>query len=758
MNVVIILCLVYMLALCGTIAFRLVKCSRKERLKRLKGFKHGKFALIYFAAIPLVFLAQRFNGQSVDGALWLSVRASVEFVVLKFDYNTVAPLIAQSVLYHAAVEILFTLILCNTLMLTASLCGQAVANRISLFLTTKLRKKVVLVMGTDENSLQILGSVPKGHRAVLLGEMTPALKDEAYVRKADYWNLKDKDKENLGELLEKRFGNFAAKKVSVIMNTGDDEKSLLCVKELCALIGRKKLQELSFDDGIGLTVYVFASKENEDLFACYAEASGGVIRIVNRHKQIAMDFIDRYPLTQFMTERELDFSTATVHGDVGLNMFLIGFGKLNESLFLTSVSNNQFLTLQSGKLVPKPVTYHIYDRYYPEGKFTKESKVHSGSLHHGYFRYEAFLDLCKKNGEKYLEPAPLPANIVPHPLEVTHPDFYSSIRGELMKKNAYSYIVVSFGTDMENMELAEKLQQKIKEWAPPSVVKIFVKVRDEKFAEAVSGDFGMIRPFGADGGCVYNAQAILHEKIEAMARLRHLLYAAEREVKKAKRSSAAALEDGKIRDAAKNSWFAYGEAQRESNVYACLSLRMKLQLCGFDYAECDAEKSKDKKKGGKISAEEKNADGKISAEEKSAEETKAAFLAKYEEGDKRIPSPLKTDGAEIWEYTNEGQFNGSLRWTFAVQEHQRWCANLIARGFIPCEKEEIPSDKAELAKQRKHANLTTMEGLVEFREIMAEAKGKSAEETDVIRYDYQLMDDAAWLLEKCGYRLIRKAV
>lgn len=82
---------------------------------------------------------------------------------------------------------------------------------------------------------------------------------------------------------------------------------------------------------------------------------------------------------------------------------------------------------------------------------------------------------------------------------------------------------------------------------------------------------------------------------------------------------------------------------------------------------------------------------------------------------------------------------------------------MIACGLIPCSKREILTlSKQEAMDKRKHGNLTTMDGLVEFRKMVAAATGKTEEETDVIRYDYQLMDDIDWLLAQCGYKIIKK--
>jgi hypothetical protein len=57
---------------------------------------------------------------------------------------------------------------------------------------------------------------------------------------------------------------------------------------------------------------------------------------------------------------------------------------------------------------------------------------------------------------------------------------------------------------------------------------------------------------------------------------------------------------------------------------------------------------------------------------------------------------------------------------------------------------------------RRHGNLTTFDGLVEFRKLISARDGCSEIETDVIKYDYQILDDAYWLLSTNGYKIIRK--
>ena len=57
---------------------------------------------------------------------------------------------------------------------------------------------------------------------------------------------------------------------------------------------------------------------------------------------------------------------------------------------------------------------------------------------------------------------------------------------------------------------------------------------------------------------------------------------------------------------------------------------------------------------------------------------------------------------------------------------------------------------------RRHGNLTTFDGLVKFRQMISSRDGSSELENDVIKYDYQLLDDAYWLLSKNGYKIIKK--
>ena len=106
----------------------------------------------------------------------------------------------------------------------------------------------------------------------------------------------------------------------------------------------------------------------------------------------------------------------------------------------------------------------------------------------------------------------------------------------------------------------------------------------------------------------------------------------------------------------------------------------------------------------------------------------------------------------------------SKRKNLAMQEHCRWNAYMIARGFVPATKEQIMNEKTATGeytngknfKSRHHGNLTSFDGLIEFRRMIASREKDEEIKHDVIKYDYQLLDGAWWLLDRTGYFIIQK--
>ena len=445
---------------------------------------------------------------------------------------------------------------------------------------------------------------------------------------------------------------------------------------------------------------------------------------------IALDFIDRFPLTEYMNKTHIDYTTTLVTPETQINVTMIGFGRTNQQIFLSMVANNQFLTTgEDGKIKEKTVNYHLFDR------------LHTGThknLNHNYFRYrDDFFDEDKKvkvDACKYLHLPEFPSTEEYHYLDINDHNFYFDLEKSIdFGAQSVNYIIVSLGVDYESIDMANKIVSKLKEWKLTNT-QVFVRIREQKtFNDAkIFLDMDMCHPFGTDKDVVFNYSHILREKFAEMAIMRNYIYDIEHDMK----------HDCITEEERKNSrlkWYIKrSTTERESNIYACLSLREKLHLMGLDYCE----------------KEDKRAEG-LSND---------MFMSIYANGD--MPEYVKDSEGNCVAVRYSLEYKESRRKTMAIQEHLRWNAYMIMKGFVPAPIESIMEEVGDNGEHtngrnynmRRHGNLTTFEGLVAFRQMIANRDTLPEESCDVIKYDFQLLDGAWWLLNKNGFKIIRRNV
>ena len=716
MEVVIVICLVLMLALIIGFFVKMAVLSREDRLENLKKYKKGRFALIYLIAIPLYTVGIHYGGTPIGFALVNSIKSCVNLIILKFDYENIEALLTASKLFRVTIYIYFSLVVVNAFLFAASLVGRAVVNAFRVAKAKWLSKRVNIVIGYNEHSKMILKSIDKKKETAVLfaSKKDESALESCWLEKIAFVSFNGKA--DVGEKIFKMFKHFDKKSINVIINTEKDDQNLILVKQLCDLIQKLKLAKTSTDDSTGLAVNVFGQPQNLSAFVHFEEKSKGCIKYVNQYQLVAMDFVDKYPITEYMNEEHIDYSSATVKDDLDVNVVMVGFGKTSEELLLVSVANNQLITKKDGKVVDKPINYFVYD---------KKQADNDKNLNHNYFRYSKEIDKSVSDG-KYLPFPNDPANLNFFPLDINSINFYDGIKDKLQEKEgrrAYNYLIVSIGEDMENFDMAEKLSSKVKEWGMSGYTKVFVKIRDKRLAdevfekEYITAENAANPPFivfGIESDVVYNVDRIVREKQAVMARNRNLCYD---------------LIKGKKESESLTAWYALAEVQRLSNVYASLSIRLKLQLLGFDYEKTDG-KDPDASK---------------------------EYYALYEDG-----NPINYDetnvikGKKVIKYTEGDYIPGKVRTNLVEQEHQRWNAYMITRGFVPSTIDQIKAGSVKDFGERRHANLTTMDGLVEFRNIVPRKPEQTPFDKDVIQYDYQLMDDIAWLLAQNDYKIVKR--
>lgn len=630
----------------------------------------------------------------------------------------------------------------------------------------ELRKNQILIVGDNPQNHSIYRSIEKSGGAILLA---PSLDDcdglarqgiRAITRNVvtgskDTDLLREQTERWIVKLLEKAVkGN---KTFTIILNTQDNEINLhLCrtavtwlKDKLAPAVDRVGDAILGDDAKMGsrayvvdvlerLRIYAFGDRDYRSVYLDLKSESFGVIKYLNRYQATAFEFVRDHPFTDGMTEKMFTdhFSQAAVVRELHFNRIFVGFGETNQEIFAVSFANDQYVEKAEGEL-PRPmkVCYHIFDRNNLDA-----NKV----LNHTLFRYRDAYAECLDSGA-YFELPEFPAEVRYYGMDVNGGQFYRTIR-EICTKNQASVnqIVISIGSDLENMDLAQRLAEKQSEWGLKNL-SIFAKVRStaageigacaDKAAETAA-EKPAYTTFGNEEEQVYQYQKIKRDTLEELGIQRNLMYAIETDRKEGRDTPISDLQICSEYD-----WYVkFDNNMRLSNMYGILSLRMKLQLLGLDFT--DGEKPEE-------AGDTLNSNG--------------DYFRIYADRDRVLSTGMHLKGdieKDVYSYEalpKEEEFEeGSARNNLAAQEHCRWNAFMISQGFVPQTRELALQKKGKNYLTRKHVNLSTFRGLFDYRKAMAQATGNDEVKYDVIRYDYQIMDDAWWFLHAKGYTVYKR--
>jgi len=698
--------------------------KRPERIAFIRSFKKGKCAAIFLISIPLFFLGYLYSGTNVFESVLSAITHVAGLVVLKFNLDDIPELLNANLFYKITVYYCCVLVTINAVLFAISLTGQRLWQW-GQYLKTKFTSKDKLyIFGYNKGSISIYKS-DKARNCVIVDKISGADCADMYFNKISFINCRKFD-----DVVEDIFKSISRKdnKITVVINTEDDEKNI----ELGRLFNEKIKQA---EDPIkarlfeNLDIHIFGDPRYEAIYEKLVSNSFGCVHYKNKYRMIAMGFIDKYPLTKFMDERHIDYATSLLRPNVDVNVCMIGFGKPNRQIFLTSVANNQFITAAKNGVKLKQVNYHIFDKTYAEN---------SKCLNHSYYRFRN--ECAEPSPEDYLPLPELPAREEYYHVDINDPAFYNKLREILTAKSSdANFVIVSFESDLENIDMAQKLVAKSREWGIENLT-IFVRVK-------TTHDYGSlfdnmrVFPIGNENESVYNISEITSDDIFKMAQMRNEVYDLEYKITSDKNfvmSEAAILEN---RAQANKNWFVTkSQLERESSLYSCLSLQSKLNMMGLEYCKSDA-----------------NDLPALTEEE---------YLSIYAGAD--MPDVrsygLEVDGKKVVKYTLD--FPDSRRKNLAILEHLRWNSFMISKGMVPASKEQILNEKQEKNGKikntngknyslRRHGNLTTFDGLVAFRKMVAEREGGNEADFDVIKYDYQLLDDAFWLLTKNGFKIVK---
>lgn len=721
-NIISAICLAGLSAEFLYFVISLIVKNRAERIAFIRGFKKGSCILIYLIALPLFFVGYFYSGHGFLTSIFEGIPDIIGLVVLKYNMKGIATLMSANLFYRIVIYVCFILVAINALLFTFSLAGQRMWAFFRSFTFRFSHREKLYVFGYNADNVNVYKSDDKRAK-VIIGEISRENTVDLYAQKIYYISTK-RYKAVIHGILKgiKRLD----KRNVIIINTKDDTVNMQLCRAFADVIGFFDSSERN-KVFLRMSVYVFGDSRYETIYNDIVSDSAGCIKYVNKYRKIAVDFVDKYPFTRFMDERHIDKKNALLKDNVSINVLMIGFGKTNRQIFLTSVANNQFL--KRGEKGPEPVKvkYSIFDRV---------DSQNNKNLNHDYYRFKN--EIVDFDKDEYLPLPALPAHEDYFKLDINDVNFYKTVRKVISKdENDVNLVIIAFGSDLENIDMAQKLIQKRDEWGIYNF-SILVKARawskENSFLEQQNCYF-----IGNEREVIFNIENITNDKIFNMALMRNEIYSREHILaKRANRKVCNKLLDV-IRVRANEEWFTRKtQLERESSTYCCLSLRSKLQMMGLDYVDADAE-----------------VEGLSESE----------YMSIYGFGD--MPDVVRTEnGKKVVRYSLD--FPDSIRKNLAVQEHQRWNSFMISKGLIPAsikqileETETFPDGSVKHTngknyKLRRHGNITTFDGLGIFRKLIAERDDCDENLADVFKYDYQLMDEAYDLLKANGYKIIKK--
>ena len=284
------------------------------------------------------------------------------------------------------------------------------------------------------------------------------------------------------------------------------------------------------------------------------DESRGVITCLDKYETIAYDFITKHNFAKYFPPQYQN-PDGTIQ-DVEMNLYLLGFGKVNRYLLRDILIVNQFVTVDGNhKLQPKQMRVHVYDTQ-------KESEVDLSLLANGIYKYRK----ADFRAQEYFDlPEDYYSQLTMHFEErVSNLDFFNDIRADLEKsqKPTVNYFLVSLGSDLQNVFVAKSLSKYLGDMEGTHNNTIFVRAKKKSDLPFFQKE--NVIPFGADQE-VLSYETVVRDAALNKAKIQSLKY-----------QGVPVTEENLSTE-----WATLSPLKRMSNVYAVASIPFKLACLGI---------------------------------------------------------------------------------------------------------------------------------------------------------------------------------
>jgi hypothetical protein len=714
----------------------------------------------------------------------------------EFSVSAVSDLAKANQIFYAAVIVHYFASVVLTFLIVIKLFGKNIINIIRVFRISWSKKYIIL--GCDGQAGIFLKNLPrkqKRHTIVIIQPSHKNKKNELIDEGYAVVIIKEekKDAEDIYGVFNnalKISGAMRSKYDTKIISMSEDDETNLTVARImtdyidgeihpkkengCITLTDEQEKKLSV---IKLDVYIMYSFLERAEHFSFVENALGRVRFFNPHKIRARKFLWENPITKLIPSNWIDKDAARLktHAKDGRNVYkisniFIGFGSTDEAILKSSIVNNQLLGVDYNALILSQ------DAAEQEKRFKNSAIGLFDKIENGKVIKRGAEIKPNPEGNSYLESPSERNNIIFRKADVLSIELYdliiTEIEGSPVQNGKavtppcdFATVIIALGNNKLSIETALELRQKLYEAdllfgkngdSEYQRVKIMVKINentihaDEMILNGITNNNKYrIEIFGANDE-VLTEEYIIDEKLDILAK------------------NIANRYEGNIETAiAVNEWSTCTQLQRESNRYAAMAIRVKLNLLGFDLIEGD---KPDCDYTGFHKAYGINTAIDLRTERKRLEKT--IKLARDEEKNgKVIPENIlalkvKNEIIDLAERDGEG-FANTPRNNLAMLEHQRWNAFYLANDWTKFPKEKIGAgrDGRQDTIAKQHACITTFNGLINLREMQKNAEKAEIEKknekqyieaesllsADTIRHDFSTMDFLTAILEGSGF-------
>jgi hypothetical protein len=302
-NIVTGICLalmaVFLLSFICKIALTYKRKQREERIQYLRDFKKGRMVLIYIFVFPLLLAGLIYEGKPFFNALTGAMATVIDIVVLKFDPSGFSALMGDSKLFEVSIYISYALIAFNACMFVWSIAGQYISNVLKK-LAVKTSKDKVVIFGNNENSLTIYNS-EKDRKKIVIDQVKGDDATALYMKNIVYGNV-NSNEEYIGTLVKNCIKHL--EEIDVVINTENDERNIEIARLFATEISKLDNEDKGYIFEM-MRVFVFGDPRFETIYEDIVASGFGCISYVNKYQKMAVDFIDKYPYTRFMSAKHI---------------------------------------------------------------------------------------------------------------------------------------------------------------------------------------------------------------------------------------------------------------------------------------------------------------------------------------------------------------------------------------------------------------------------------------------------------------------